>query len=101
MRFVCFLLVWIHFQSLIKCHKLLDYWNDMSKQSVIKCQDEKYFEWNHSIKDFIGENIYKNQIVNSYKCQNGENPIDFTFKGKVIDFKLEGPGKLRVIQNQV
>ena len=69
----------------------------MSKQTVIKCEDENFFNWNRSIEEFTEENSNKNKIVNSYKCTDGETPIEFTFKGKFKDFKLKGPGKLKIL----
>ena len=97
MKYQSFLFVWIYFLSFVYCNKLLDTWTNLSKQSVIKCEDEKNFNWNRSIEEFTEENSNKNKIVNSYKCTDGERPIEFTFKGKFKDFKLEGPGKLKIL----
>ena len=97
MKYRSFIFVWIYFLSFVYCNKLLDTWTNLSKQSVIKCEDEKNFNWNRSIKEFTEENSNKNKVVNSYKCTDREMPIEFTFKGKFKDFKLEGPGKLKIL----
>ena len=97
MKYLSFIFVWIYFLSFVYCNKLLDAWTNLSKQSVIKCEDEHFFNWNRSIKEFTEENSNKNKIVNSYKCTDDERPIKFTFKGKFKDFKLEGPGKLKIL----
>ena len=97
MKYRSFIFVWIYFLSFVYCNKLLDTWTNLSKQSVIKCEDEKNFNWNRSIEEFTEENSNKNKVVNSYKCTDREMPIEFTFKGKFKDFKLEGPGKLKIL----
>ena len=97
MKYRSFIFVWIYFLSFVYCNKLLDTWTNLSKQSVIKCEDENFFNWNRSIKEFTEENSNKNKVVNSYKCTDREMPIEFTFKGKFKDFKLEGPGKLKIL----
>ena len=49
------------------------------------------------MKEFIETISRENRVVNTLKCGIGEIPdIEFTFKGKIKDFKLEGPGKLRI-----
>ena len=49
------------------------------------------------MKEFVETISRKNRVVNTFKCGIGEIPgIEFTFKGKVQNFKLEGPGKLRI-----
>ena len=71
----------------------------MSKQGIVKCHHENYFNWNISIEKFFGKNSRKIQAVNTFKCGIGRVPdVDFTFKGKIKDFKLEGPGKLRIYE---
>ena len=97
MKYQSFIFAWIYFLSFVYCNKLLDTWTNLSKQSVIKCEDEKNFKWNRLIEEFTGINSNKNKILNSYKCKDGEIPIEFTFKGKFKDSKLEGPGKLKIL----
>ena len=97
MKYQSFIFAWIYFLSVVYCNKLLDTWTNLSKQSVIKCEDENFFKWNRSIKEFVKKNSNENKIVNSYKCKDGEIPIEFTFKGKFKDSKLEGPGKLKIL----
>ena len=99
---VVFLLFYLfYFQSLICCNNIQNTWYNLSKQSVIKCHHENYFNWNVSIEKFVDLKSRKNQVVNSFKCGSGEIPAtEFTFKGKIKDFKLEGPGKLRILDKE-
>ena len=97
MDFFYILFLLLHFLSLVYCNNFFNHWQNLSEQKVIKCQNDKCFNWNRSLEKIFKTDTKKNQVVISYKCNLHESPIEFTFKGKVEDFKLEGPGKLRII----
>ena len=89
----------LYFQSLVHCNNLLNNWSNLSKQRIVKCYHDNYFNWNISIEKFVGKNLRKIQAVKTFKCGIGKVPdVDFTFKGKIKDFKLEGPGKLQMYE---
>ena len=84
-------------QSMIYCNNLLNNWENLSKLSLIKCPNENYFNWNRTIENFVNTSLNSNKFLISYKCNQDEEPIEFTFKGKINNFQLEGPGKLRIV----
>ena len=96
MKLLISIFYFLYFQTLVNGKTLLDNWSNLSKQSVIKCHHENHFKWDISMEESFRVKL-THKIVDTYKCGNGEIPgTEFTFKGKVKDFKLEGPGKLRI-----
>ena len=90
-------LLLIYLQSFSDCKKLLANWNFLSKLSPIKCHQESCMDWNtKSIDDFVKTSRNPKEIILSYKCKPNEEPIQFTFKGEVQNYKLYGSGKLRI-----
>ena len=67
---------------------ILDYWKQVSKISVIKCQEENEWKNNFSPKSLT------NQAVKSKKCEKSD--LHFSFKGQVENYNFQGPGKLRI-----
>ena len=90
------ILRFLYVQELVYCSNLLNNWDYLSKISIIKCQHENYFKWNRTVEEIIKSSAKSDPILQSYKCGNGEKPVKFTFKGKIQDFKLNGPGKLKI-----
>ena len=87
----------IYLQSFSDSTTLLDNWKYLSTLSPIKCNQESYIHWNKSIKDYVKTNRNPTQILLSYKCKPNEEPIRFSFKGEIQNYKLNGPGKLRIM----
>ena len=94
--FVSLFLILYHQYLLGYCDDLLKNWEKLSNFSVIKCNHENSLDWNITIKKFVKTDFSNHPVVISYKCHHGEKPIKFTFKGEVKNYKLEGPGKLRI-----
>ena len=87
----------VYLQSFSDSTKLLDNWKYLSKLSPIKCHQESYIHWNNSIKGYVKTSRNPTQILLSYKCKPNEEPIQFSFKGEIQNHKLNGPGKLRIM----
>ena len=91
-------LLLMYLQSFSDCKKLLDNWKFLSKLSPIKCHQEICMDWNtKSIEDYVKTSRFPKQIILSYKCKPNEEPIQFTFKGEIQNYKLNGSGKLRIM----
>ena len=86
-------------QSMVYSNNLINNWEKLSKPGPIKCQNENNLNWNRSIEDWVNTHSNSKNFLISYKCDQDEYPIKFTFKGKINNFQLEGPGKLRIINN--
>ena len=50
-------------------------------------------------KNLLEKKTRKIQAINTFKCGTGRVPnVNFTFKGRIKNFKLEGPGKLLIYE---
>ncbi len=80
---------------------ILKWWHGMAEQKPVKCNNkEEQSSWIR-LKDTYQQSDYisfdpEAAVVQSYKCEEDDVPMKFSFKGDIVDFKLEGPGKLRL-----
>ena len=91
-------------QELIR-DQVLKWWKDISVQKPLKCKlnptflDPKY-EKSEIISKYFFRDDQRINLIQSRPCKEDEvMDYDFTGKGKIIDGKLEGPGKL-IIRKQ-
>jgi hypothetical protein len=96
------LLVWRSSSVLCDNHvheDILKWWDKISVKKPLKCQHQDD-SWNtlHPVAKeiFIQQGFNSVQIVQSRPCEEGEIPAYFEWKGKVVNDRFEGPGKLKV-----
>ena len=69
----------------------------LSTLSPIKWHQESCTDWNTKlIDDFVKTSKNPKEIILSYKCKPNEEPIQFTFKAEVQNYKLYRSGKLLI-----
>ena len=85
--------------------QILQWWKEMSVQKPLKCLLNPEFLKHLSYSPTITKHFFREDqrisLVQSRPCkENEEMTYDFTGKGKVIDGKFDGPGKLIIHQFQ-
>ena len=74
----------------------------MSVQKPLKCKlNSKFLQDKYEKSETISKNFFRDDqhinLIQTRPCKEDEQMnYDFTSKGKVIDGKLEGPGKLTI-----
>ena len=85
--------------------QILQWWKEMSVQKPLKCLLNPEFLKHLSYSPMITKHFFRKDqrisLVQSRPCKENEKmTYDFTGKGKVIDGKFDGPGKLIIHQFQ-
>ena len=72
--------------------KIEEWWREMSVQKPLKCETPK--RW---IRESPLLKLFSKQMpVVSVPCRPAQSPVKFSFKGKIEEGRLKGPGKLKL-----
>jgi hypothetical protein len=75
---------------------LKDWWDQMSELKPVKCHHHEDVTWQEDLSKYVKTNGLPEIIIYSGQCLPNETPVKFSFKGKVDNFQLKGPGKLKI-----
>jgi hypothetical protein len=71
-----------------------EWWDKMSEKKPVKCSHEDV-SWQEPLSKYVKTKALP-EMIYSGPCKPNETPVQFSFKGKIENFKLEGPGKLKL-----